>query len=501
MFTKFSQKKRSYILLFTMCLALPFKTTEASASRCASDFTPSLDMNWRTANLESWPAYAREADLRFVGSKMKELNATINTRFEDETTTFVESFAKDLAGGNEKIEILRRLGFKLQSTDQTMLEATPDWITFSMSYRKELERRGIPIHKTLRPALVLVKNFESSERKYLLVDPITEKLPPDGSGWRVLTAKEEFNIPAAMVLAAVRRGKWPLMDAVHDTSHFIANLRFPKVVEKFIEAAKLRGAGGTSRGFDLRSFWVFESLSLPDTSLCGNFDQLHRSWFSLDRSASSKEILSRLEVLSNIQLGEYLQAYSKVFISTLADFSGSQSSSSEKIEMRSGVFWGSVRAQNWRLAPLKGLLRVKDTINGLRQPLAVLSEQRGSDVITFNLDTAAVYLRSLGQFIAMPDSEVLDHIKKLNPEVQGQYNLSNESNSVQNLKLNLATESFRVLSALQDFVVAAQKGLSPERGVDDLLIQRRPLETWTGRLLTRLFPSQYFKEQFIAPPN
>jgi hypothetical protein len=212
---------------------------------------------------------------------------------------------------------------------------SPNWTELARNYRKALEKRGIDPDSTFVPAVVLYRAVEGKpgdkpKKEYKFIDPLKEAFPEDMSQWKVLTKDVEFNIPAKDIFDAMKAGKFPLLDAVHDVSHFVAFLRFAEFGQTVRARMKDATPETFSRGFKRREYWLTEALSVPDP---GGQAQNHKFLKSHDRSTEVRtvaKIEKELEKMSEAELIEYSLELARHFESQLRDVSGGNSSPAEK---------------------------------------------------------------------------------------------------------------------------------------------------------------------------
>lgn len=246
-------------------------------------------------------------------------------------------FRQEPYEGPEKLQVQEELGIRWNTKDAPTV--IPTWLEFAAKYRAALKRRGIDPMSTFTPALVLYKDLgevvnnttgkKTMKREYLFIDPLTDSFPEDISLWKILNKDVQFNIPFTPIFEAMQKGKFPLLDAVHDVSHFVSFLRFPEFAQSVRKQMNNSPSVVTS-GFKGREYWLTEALSLPDP----NGERVNHSFLSKQgrptKVRSPKEIEKELSRLGDKELVEYSYNLAKHMESQLRDVSGGNSNTAEK---------------------------------------------------------------------------------------------------------------------------------------------------------------------------
>lgn len=237
-------------------------------------------------------------------------------------------FRLDPYEGADKIKVQEELGIRWRATGPP--DSVPTWIAFARNYRAALEKRGIDPGSTFVPALVFYKETGPKKREYLFLDPLKEKFPDDIADWQMLTKDVQFNIPFAPIYEAMQQGKFPLLDATHDISHFVSFVRFPEFARTVRSRLKAMGTEEVSSAFKGREYWLTEAMSLPDPA--GGAANL-KFLGDQGRPATVREpmvIEKELRAMDEKALVEYAYRAARHLESQLRDVSGGNSNSSEK---------------------------------------------------------------------------------------------------------------------------------------------------------------------------
>ncbi|MBI3542304.1 MAG: hypothetical protein HY075_03380 [Deltaproteobacteria bacterium] len=249
-----------------------------------------------------------------------------------------EFFREDPFEGPEKIAIQEELGVKWKGSEAPT--STPTWVELARNYRAALKRRGIDPASTFVPTMVLYRDLGQvpspktgklvTKREYLFVDPLAESFPADMSKWRLLNKDVEFNIPFQPIFEAMQQGKFPLLDATHDVSHFVAFLRFPEFAAAVRARLKAASADGATSGFKGREYWLTEALSLPDPQGQAANEKFLRDQGRPTETRPVVELERELGKLDEPTLIDYAYKLARQLESQLRDVSGGNSNSSEK---------------------------------------------------------------------------------------------------------------------------------------------------------------------------
>jgi hypothetical protein len=264
-----------------------------------------------------------------------------------------EVFRRDKTEGAAKIAVQKELG--ITWPDDGAPTSVPTWLALAQNIRS-----GEP---TFDAALIYYRKTGTVERNGKVEDvyencsiaPARGDAFPDArDGWKLMTKDTElngvkFNIPFDVVFLAMKDGKFPMLDAIHDISHFVAFQRFPefaKVVHEQmgkLDLAQVKDAPG----FKSREYWLTEALSLPDPdgekanhALLAQYRRPTRH----ARAIGQIEIeLEKMRASKEAQFIEYALESGRHLESQLRDVSGGNSSGGEKWFYLSETF--GLRAQ------------------------------------------------------------------------------------------------------------------------------------------------------------
>ncbi len=234
--------------------------------------------------------------------------------------------------GPDKIKIYKELG--VDGSGKSSPDKISTWMEFAKNYRSALDRRNINPKDFLVPSLVFFRITAEDKKEYKTIDPLSEseKLP-QGEGWKLLNKDIEFNLPFSVILSMMREGKFPLLDALHDTAHFVSFLRFPEFTYYLREGMVKNADPDISRGFKRRMYWLTEALSVLDPDgATKNQDFLS----SQKRSTDVRNIkiiekeLTKMAQDSESKLLAYSYKLARHFESQLRDISGGESNPAEK---------------------------------------------------------------------------------------------------------------------------------------------------------------------------
>jgi hypothetical protein len=303
-----------------------------------------------------------------------------------------EFFRRDPYEGPEKIKIQEELGIRWKATGPPT--SVPKWIELAKNYREALVKRGIDPDKTFVPAFVFFKEIGGGKREYLFIDPVKEKFPEDMSEWQPLTKDVQFNVPFAPIYEAMQQGKFPLLDAAHDVSHFVSFLRFPEFAQAVRSRLSKMTPEEVTSAFKGREYWLTEALSLPDPS-----GQPANQKFLKGNGRSVKlrevaEIEQELEGMSEKALIDYAYKSAKQLESQLRDVSGGNSNSAEKWYYLSESFGMSAEAmleENLEGSqPIKPAMELANVyFNNAPVSLHANPKALTNETATFNLNTFA----------------------------------------------------------------------------------------------------------------
>ena len=231
--------------------------------------------------------------------------------------------------GKEKLKVLTELGYRWKGKE-TAPEVSPSWMEVAKKYRDLLIERDIDLKETFVPALVFFRANSDGKVEHKLVDPLSESLPSSLEGWQVLNKDVQFNLPFSAMLMAMREGKFPLLDAVHDLSHFISFLRFPELAREIRKEILLARDSDITPGFKRRQYWLTESLSVLDPNSTQENIKFLNKWNRPVGEENINSIENSLKKMKTQELIQYALDSAQYFESKLRDISGGNSSAPEK---------------------------------------------------------------------------------------------------------------------------------------------------------------------------
>ncbi|MEK6774897.1 MAG: hypothetical protein AABY64_13215 [Bdellovibrionota bacterium] len=233
---------------------------------------------------------------------------------------------KDPYEGPEKMKIYKELG--VQWSGSKSPDKVSTWMEFAQNFRAALERQKINPKDFLVPSLVFFRTTADNKKEYKAIDPLSDELP-QGEGWIILNKDIEFNLPFPVILSMMREGKFPLLDALHDTAHFVSFLRFPKFTSSLRKGMETSDAD-ISRGFKRRMYWLTESLSVLDPKGAKKNQRFLNSYSRSTDVRDIESIESELAQFSERKLLTYSYELARYFESQLRDVSGGESNPAEK---------------------------------------------------------------------------------------------------------------------------------------------------------------------------
>lgn len=288
-----------------------------------------------TRSVGGLPAAAEQYSSYFSMVIPAELDLPYGHEGDPKSHTF---FQKDPYEGAEKMRVQTELGIKWGAEGSPTV--VPTWMEFAQNYRAALKARGVDPSKMFVPSLVLYRDLgevvspttqkKTMKREYKFVDPLTEQFPADMSQWKLLNKDVQFNIPFAPIFEAMQQGKFPLLDALHDVSHFVSFLRFPEFSQTVLAQMKKMKTEDVTSGFKGREYWLTEALSLPDPAS----QQLNHDFLAKNNRSTAVRDVAQIEkelaALPEKDLLDYSYKQAKHFESVLRDVSGGNSNSAEK---------------------------------------------------------------------------------------------------------------------------------------------------------------------------
>lgn len=291
---------------------------------------------WGAPNGKQCLEVVETSDTSVYGLKLKsDYSPLLQEAWKIEFTQEAESFRLDPANGVKKWEIFHKLGFSGTKT--------PDYFEFLKKYLLELKAQNRKVDDSLLPALVMVKGEVGQVTEHRLIVPGIDSWPLD-PGFRFLTSEEVFNIPFRSVLEGLKKNRFPLMDAIHDVSHFMSYLQNPAYTKALITAArKIPVMDKYPVHFSRRLLFALEFLTLADVSQVEKIKDL--LLFPKSHGGPEYRPVSDYKAyfdrLSTKALLQHAQKLVSEYDSMLMDFGGGVYRSFEKNEMIKDQFLNS----------------------------------------------------------------------------------------------------------------------------------------------------------------
>jgi hypothetical protein len=173
---------------------------------------------------------------------------------------FIEAVIAEGSVGETKLQLLMKLGFKKENGT---------WVppTFSEFYRKYvslLDQMQIPENERIRPAMAIATWGGRSYQGHILFDPHQDPWPDVKKQFSfVSNSIGDFNLPGDVVIAAMSRGRYPLLPAMHDVFHYLTFIEYPEYAKALRAAASKLEVSGNPKVRDKFNF-LNEVLALPD---------------------------------------------------------------------------------------------------------------------------------------------------------------------------------------------------------------------------------------------
>ncbi len=274
----------------------------------------------------------------------------LQSKWQSEITAEWNHIISDKSGGNLKSILLKKLFVKKSDDSLTVVS----FVEFLDRYIQELKISKVPKKEIILPAVVMIRG----DSEILLVTPGIDPWPTD-AGYRFLKSEELFNIPFRAVLAGLKKGRFPLMDSIHDASHFVSFIQNPKyaaVLLKMIE--KLPELDKYPIYFSRRLFYALELLTLADPT---KIEALHdfllfpkvKNW---TKRIPFYEYVQFFQSLDSKALNNQAQKLVEGYDSFLIDFGGGVHRSYEKNQMIKNDFLNSEQPVQ-TLVQLLGMFR------------------------------------------------------------------------------------------------------------------------------------------------
>lgn len=446
------------------------------------------------------PVYVQDFDIAFARQKEGELRIPYG---RDQDSNAFHFFAADRYEGHGKIEIQKRLGFVWQSLTEPPTRS-PGWIEMAGHYRELLAEQKIEAANFIVPAIVLYREV-SGKKEYLLIDPFKDPFPLESEGYKVLTSEVEFNLPFSVIAAGLASGKFPLLDAVHDVSHFVAFVRYPEFTKAIVSRFRETKKEEFTSGFKRRQYWLTEALSLPDpSSLASTTEFLKRNGRPLNPK-STRELNDSLSKWKESDLLNYALEIADRLESTLLDVSGGSSSSPEKyfylseaIGLRAdAVTSGELQTD----AKLFAIVQLSDTLfkdqavtfNGNPKPIT-------NETGVFNFQILASGLHYLAQVLRTADDAKLAQVFA---DPTGRLVTFADASSVSNPKLKPGaraelTEILKSFLCASEYVLLKSPQFQPQDWVNAFLTPELALDHPLSQMLMQAFPNSIMRNYYLG---
>lgn len=309
-----NRKSLKKIILFSFLLTVSFgRASYGQNQSCKSIFSFA----------QNSPALSNE---QIELQRYFEITFEKNGNWNSEMAKELDALKIDPNGGEEKIKILRKLGFQINNKG---IKA-PRYIDFVNNYLKQLAELGIPQSESILPAVVLWRVNER-QLEYRFVTPGIDPWPSE-PGFQ-MTTPPYFNLPYEVILKAHQNGKFPLINSgVHDIFHFVSFLRNPEFTKTLrLGANKITNPRPVKyMGFRLNFLDEWLSLGNP------NLKERIRTELSLfkkfpeDDGRSFKSFLDSVNSMPEETLIAYAYRLEKVYPTLLQEYGGAVTRSAEK---------------------------------------------------------------------------------------------------------------------------------------------------------------------------
>lgn len=410
-----------------------------------------------------------------------------------------EYFELDESIGKEKLRLLNLLGVR-KISDVPLKIQSPDWLEFATNFR------NLSKAKKYRPGLVFYRETEG-RRDYLLIDPFSEPLPTESQGYKIMPGSVEFNIPFSVVAAGLRAGKFPLMDAVHDATHFVVALKYPEFVDAVIEVFENTKESDYTLGFKRRMFWLLESMSVPDPGLRSQILQFAADEGISPNPNSRTEIYDRFKKMSDDDFLAYSVRLSKMYNATLADISGGTANSSEKINFASQALLGtSIEANAYidgRAGMAQHMLRILPEIYFGNKPNILLQAPNPtlSDTTVFSFSTVAGALRITSELSRLPDEDLAERVRDTKSTFAE--STTNEKGYVTGYRMvsggrEKILDINRKIAALAEYSMLAGVKFSFSDWAHGMLQSDLPLDHPLAKFLRECFPNDQVSDLYLG---
>jgi hypothetical protein len=274
----------------------------------------------------------------------------LQSKWQSEISAEWNHIISDKSGGNLKSILLKKLFIKKSDDSMTVVS----FVEFLDRYIQEMKVNKVPKKGIILPAVVMIRG----DNEILLVTPGIDPWPKD-EGYRFLKSEELFNIPFRAVLAGLKKWRFPLMDSIHDASHFVSFIQNPKYAATLLKMIeKLPDLEKYPIYFSRRLFYALELLTLADPT---KKEELKEFLLFPQVKSSTKrvpfyEYLQFFQSLDSKTLTTHAQKLIDGYDTFLIDFGGGVHRSYEKNEMIKTDFLNSERPIQ-TLVQLLGIFR------------------------------------------------------------------------------------------------------------------------------------------------
>ncbi|RYZ93587.1 MAG: hypothetical protein EOP06_00020 [Proteobacteria bacterium] len=240
--------------------------------------------------------------------------------------------------GPQKRQMLEKLGYVFGNGSIRV----PPFQVFLKRYNSIFDEQGIPADLRIQPAFVFhtgktFSGYSNQEGEFLFVTPGLDSMPEQQGLRLVDPATDQFNLPTKASMQALRSGRWPMLDAFHDGSHFASFAMNPSYM---IAVAKhIKSLPKLKKGSSLpsRIFMNLELLALADR------DQLAK----IKALLSTPEVghasghlpfrlfLKSVDALSESELRAHAQRLSEQYVGLMKDYGAGPFHSLEKEILKS----------------------------------------------------------------------------------------------------------------------------------------------------------------------
>lgn len=210
---------------------------------------------------------------------------------ESDLDKLVVALRKEHSHGEQKLELMRRLGFHFSSGKNL----APTFTEFLKNYIALLDKAGVPENDRLLPAITIAKqNLRGLYESEFLFTPGIDPWP-SMPGFHFMN---QFDVSSITVVKAQARGRYPFIFELHDVFHFMtfaSGVGYAKFLKKSIS-----------------------SLSNPDDPKMLQKINYVNEVLTLTDPKKEKKILENLVLASEfvagqeLNLSDFMQAFEKI---------------------------------------------------------------------------------------------------------------------------------------------------------------------------------------------